>query len=123
MKPVFQTITDPIFGNCRAACIASLLEVDIDDVPNIHGPGWFRSLNDWLRETHGVALVTVELGNTPIWIPDGVPYIASVTDDGCEHAVIMECRDQKKVMVHDPYPLPGEFSQPKRISFLVKAVS
>jgi hypothetical protein len=32
MKPVFQTRYDPPNGNCMAACVASILELPLDDV-------------------------------------------------------------------------------------------
>ena len=47
MKPVFQTrMHDPdkgIIGNCFRACIASILECGIDDIPKIEEQG----MADW----------------------------------------------------------------------------
>ncbi len=34
MKPVYQTITAPGHGNCVQACIASIFELRLDQVPN-----------------------------------------------------------------------------------------
>ncbi len=59
MKPVTQTTCDSQEGNCFAACLASLLEADIDIVPNICAPAyarddWDREINIWLVENFGV---------------------------------------------------------------------
>ena len=34
MKKVFQTIVDPGNGNCMQAAVASLLELEIEEVPH-----------------------------------------------------------------------------------------
>lgn len=34
MKKVFQTIVDKDHGNCMQAVVASLFELELDDVPN-----------------------------------------------------------------------------------------
>ena len=56
------------YGNCLSACIASILDVDIHEVPNLYTlygitrpqhpsapntPYWAEVLNMWLREKHG----------------------------------------------------------------------
>lgn len=43
MEPVYQTIFKPPLGNCEQACIASILELELDEVPNfreIDGGRW-----------------------------------------------------------------------------------
>jgi len=59
MKPVFQTRfggSDSLAeeqGNCLAACLASIFELTLDEVPDPimdEGAEWFREIQDWLRE-------------------------------------------------------------------------
>lgn len=63
MIEVTQTTFGVPGGNCFSACIASLLELSIDDVPYFMGDfsepddgEWFNRLNDWLRPRGFVAL-------------------------------------------------------------------
>ena len=59
------------YGNCLVACIASVLDVDIHEVPNLYTlygitrpqppdavdtPYWAEVLNTWMREKHGKEL-------------------------------------------------------------------
>lgn len=44
MKEVFQTKFGLNQGNCLSACIASILEVSIEDVPDFPTTGWFDVL-------------------------------------------------------------------------------
>ena len=50
MIPVDQTVYGGEAGNCLAACIASLLHLEIEAVPNVceGGDGWFDRLTAWL---------------------------------------------------------------------------
>ncbi len=46
--PVTQTLLSPPDGNCFAACVASILELPIDAVPNYHSDDWFECWQEWL---------------------------------------------------------------------------
>ena len=47
MKFIKQTISSNKNGNCLAACIASLLEKNINDFPEIpNNEKWFDSMNE-----------------------------------------------------------------------------
>lgn len=68
MKPVMQTKTDlsqP--GDCYRACIASVLELPIEDVPDFrqlqeqHGCCMVMESDKWLREHHGKRFISIEL--------------------------------------------------------------
>lgn len=50
MIPVTQTDTSFTTGNCFAACLASVLELPLEQVPNFmdEGTGWYDRYNDWL---------------------------------------------------------------------------
>lgn len=50
MKPIDQTRTDPSEGNCLAACVASLLHLDSEDLPTFPDtPAWWDEFIAWLR--------------------------------------------------------------------------
>jgi len=64
MNPIKQTILhDPdngLHGNCLSAVLASLLHLDISDVPLFITPGtWVKDMNKWLRP-FGLAYCMVE---------------------------------------------------------------
>lgn len=74
------------YGNCLVACIASVLDVDIHEVPNLYTlygitrpqppdavdtPYWAEVLNTWMRENHGKELE----------IMTAIAYASRVTKD------------------------------------------
>lgn len=51
MKKVYQKIIDRGVGDCFKCCIASLLELDYDEVPNfVESEHWYADAIDFLRE-------------------------------------------------------------------------
>lgn len=69
MIGVKQTILDPEQGNCQAACIASILEVDLDDIPDKPEASWderSRIWAEWLHEHYRLATLTFP------WTADGI---------------------------------------------------
>lgn len=112
MKPVKQTKFGPVEGNCFNACIASLLEVDIDVIPDIPpGTDWLtakKKWDEWLLENYSVYLLDVEFDDRTIRMADHLQgyHIMSGTSPRAEypdrtaHSVVgFEGR-----MVHDPHP-------------------
>lgn len=123
MKPVKQTIFGERTGNCFAACIASILEVPLDTVPNFcatsvtpEGQDWLMAANQWLAGK-GLALLDVDIQ------PDGSLGRINALSDGAyciisgksprgefSHATVGRYRlDNKSVthwldFVHDPHP-------------------
>jgi hypothetical protein len=86
MKPVMQTVfateEKPKQGDCFRACIASLLELAIDDVPDFCAePGnWEDRLHAWLGD-RGLATVEINfgVGQTVYPVTDGTVCIVSGT--------------------------------------------
>jgi hypothetical protein len=73
MKPIYQNVTSPSKGDCTAACIASILEVPLESIPNFNlpdGSHYYINLRKWV-ENSGVAFVeyffrkTISLDNLP----------------------------------------------------------
>jgi len=64
MIPVQQTIDRIPGGDCFRACVASVLEMKIDDVPHFcedgkHDGVWYLAFRDWLKE-RGLCAVTYD---------------------------------------------------------------
>ena len=116
MKPVDQTIfggyvegqTHPV-GNCFQACIASLLNMDLDQVPHFVDQMVrlklgrdTAQLNKWL-DKYLLCYVEVYARHNPIEldVPDDVYYLASGPGPrGHRHAVIYRAG----ALAHDPHP-------------------
>jgi len=103
MIPVNQTVLTEGDGNCVAACVASILELGIDEVPNFimdeaQPYSWDVWLTKWCA-AHGV---------NARWTrqrPYGLSIGLGTSWRGTDHAVVM--KDGRTV--HDPNPLvyPG----------------
>lgn len=119
MIPIFQTKfsneENGIYGNCFGACIASLLEIPINEVPAWEDMGsdgsWADSYYSFLASQGFEAdgMILVENGNIDeAWEKlepaDGVNgyFIVGGTSSRCTrgHAVIFK----DKSMIHDPHP-------------------
>ena len=102
MKPVKQTKLGPPDGNCFAACVASIFEVPLDDVPNfIETDNWQNALDEWLNE-RGMCSLSIlpfekEIKPRGYSILSGIPREKTV-----EHCVVA----WDGVMVWDPSPTP-----------------
>lgn len=111
MKPVKQTIIDKDNGNCLQAAVASILELELYEVPHFidQGLDWWFAYRDFLAQYNLF----------PVWtdkfIPFGSWHIESVKSShfpGETHAVVAnpDCE-----IVHDPNP----YNDPKEIDYEV----
>ena len=132
MKPVFQSIVDQDHGDCFRCCIASILEVEADAVPNFVAVERddFHVYDRWCAE-NGIALI--EIGGRGYPEPPsplslfrwdwarGVFCIASLPSQrfpGGWHAVVAQMapdpeypQDAVKLRIaHDPNPDNGPYS-------------
>jgi hypothetical protein len=115
MKPVFQTRFTEDDGNCFEACLASILELDLDDIPeytegNKRMQPYFARLDRELLQGHGLRAVAINVGHKtdgdqpdrlPDYVGEDVYRIASIADTegaGFVHAVVMRGRE----LAHDP---------------------
>jgi hypothetical protein len=104
MKPVDQTKFGKPHGNCLTACIASILECTIEELPDLgdaemRGEHWFKVLNYGLRPM-GLGIILVEQPGAPC-VPDDCHYIAcGPSERGLQHCVVHRYGE----MVHDPHP-------------------
>jgi hypothetical protein len=94
-------------GDCYAACVASLLEVGLTEVPDLAAAGdrWASALRRWLA-ARGLCVAFRPGDGRPLADqPDPSPGYAIVgqrVPDGSVHAVV--CRDGR--IVHDPASRP-----------------
>lgn len=107
MKPVHQTILKPPYGNCLQAAVASILELDLQDVPNFarfmdfenpDNHSWWNFYETWLSQYSLQPLgVLIDDG----WKPRGWHLIIGDSPRGdYEHAIVgYDCEPK-----HDPYP-------------------
>ena len=114
MKKVYQTVftneENTVHGNCLCACIASLLGIDINEVPEINeaGADWFRMLFKFMTEkgyeVGGTArnlqhLIDINCqGVDGLYIGCGLSPRKHVKNG---HAVLI---DIKGNLIHDPHP-------------------
>lgn len=87
MREVTQTILHDqipgVPGNCLQAAVASLLDLDLDDVPHfIEHDNWLQYLVDWGRD-HGYLVIDRQ----PDSVRMGIAY--GPAERGVQHAVVM----------------------------------
>ena len=106
MKPVFQTRYGEGRGNCFQAALASILELELDEVPdfvNAYRDDWFKEVERWLYEKFRAVYVATEyehfLENFADLRASGVYYIqVGPNQNDVMHCVVA----QHGKMVHNP---------------------
>jgi len=92
-------------GNCFSACIASILELKIDDVPLFIEKGkWYHEYQIWLR-SHDLDFIALKpwLSQEEIYIPNVYSIVSGDGPRGLLHSVVY----LESNMVHDPHPEGG----------------
>lgn len=120
MKPVDQTVFTVPGGNCFSACVASLLELPLEDVPYFMGDeppdqpsAWFEQLSDWLRP-RGWWAIPIPIGNG--WKPEGLCILSGKSPRGdFDHCVVAHGLE----VVHDPHPSRAGLESHKDVVVLV----
>ena len=132
MKPVTQEITTGNKGDCLSACLATLLELKIGDVPKFrrdYGPyAMLPAARAWLAKTFRLSLVRVDLRHHPfekLGVAPGQLCIAggrSPVTGGLYHAVVGRIGEDGHCFetLHDPHPKRrGLQGKPVALYFLV----
>lgn len=97
-KKYRQLISDPVIGDCFRACMATLLQLPPEILPNDHSPHWWFTWRDFLSQ-FGLELTT---GGSKDAIWCSTPWIASVPSLNYEteyHAILMHMGGK---VLHDP---------------------
>jgi len=91
-------------GNCFSACLASLFELPLDEVPNFWITGgagddeWWGAVRDWLKP-RGFGIMTLKLSSeTHLELFEGLLIVSGQSRPGRYHATIWK----DGVLVHDP---------------------
>jgi hypothetical protein len=115
MKPQMQTKFGRGEGNCTSACIASILELETEDVPNfaLAGYDWVEACQKWLNE-RGWQMIQLRFENgdqlAHTWFTPGIYTIMggvsprSTKDDVFHHAVVGLTDCWGVWIEHDPHP-------------------
>ena len=101
MKPVDQTSFGKPHGNCLQACIASVLELELDDVPNFmerRGDLWQEAVKDFLAR-FDLDFIDIAV-QSEVYVPSGFHLIAGESQRGLFHSVV----GLNGRLVHDPHP-------------------
>lgn len=98
MRPVDQTKFGAE-GNCTAACIASILELALDDIPDFGDDPLCEKLSEWLRPMGLYAACVALDPKFPRWVPEGYHMLGGESPGGPHHVVA-----RGKDIVHDPNP-------------------
>ncbi len=99
MKRVYQQVSHPIIGDCFRACMASLLELPAEVLPNDHSPEWHFN---WQRFLKQFGLTLSHEGGPKAAIYLQQPWMASVKSLNYEnntHSILMH---EGNVVLHDP---------------------
>lgn len=108
MKPTPQTkfgtkVGNADTGNCFAATIASILEVDLETVPNFcEHEDWRERTNKYLAD-FGLFYIDLQIGEqdpSEIFHYAGYHVISGVGPRGCRHSVV----GFKGITIFDPHP-------------------
>lgn len=112
MRPVDQTVFVVPGGNCFSACVATLLELELAEVPYFMGDGppdqpcnWFELFAAWL-DPLGFYPLCCTLGGDDRWRPQGLHILSGLSPravdlgETWQHSVV--ARGDR--IVHDPHP-------------------
>lgn len=114
MKPQTQLRKEPQ-GDCLRACIASLLEISIEKVPDfttapeIEGspfPAFWIALQSWLGDK-GLFFLEVQLPANFPWMPMVLPAFCiffGETSKGVKHAIVGRVEEDQFIPVFNPWP-------------------
>ncbi len=126
MKPVMQTTLGEDKGNCMSACIASMLEMPIREVPTfLDKETWVRDLNDWLHQ-YGLFYLEIKWNPFPIQLSAPVLCIASGKSPRGNflHCVIGKIKPVSLYkadmeLIHDPHPNREWLIDVQDVGFLI----
>lgn len=123
-----QTIFGSDKGNCLATCIANLLDLDINDVPNFLDAEehWWKELVSWLAD-RGLSIICIGkdiYGRASAHWATCFCIACGRGPRGCRHAVVWKLdgvlAEEAGHMIHDPHPShAGLIDEPDEFYFLV----
>lgn len=125
-------------GDCLRACIASLLDEKIEDVPDFTGEGtdgidWWIKLQTWLLD-RGLFFLEVRIGGTykdgeedkpviAVWNPLPFACLAMLvgpTESGLMHTIVGTCEGSQFLPQFNPLPGSKGITRVDAVAFLVQ---
>ena len=107
MIPVSQTKFGGIEGNCVQACLASVLELPLDAVPNfVTMDDWCGEMEKWLLKLYGLQPLFLKLRReieVDDWRPFGYHLMGGMGPRGLKHSVV----GYRGEIKWDPHPDRG----------------
>lgn len=147
MTPHTQRIFDDKHGDCFAACIASILDLPLDAVPNFRSIqansetyDMVRGADEWLRENYGLRFITIEMYEPKGRPKCDIPILNRLFFKNSDELVILSGESPRKnadgstkyhcvvakadcwgfEIVHDPHPdRTGIVGQPYGVKWIV----
>jgi hypothetical protein len=106
VRPVWQSETELGRGDCLAACVASILELPIEAVPNFRlMPDQWGALQDWLGGRGLFAVRVVAEPECVYPVPDvDCILVGDSPRNPVLHAVVGRASGREWAMTHDPHP-------------------
>lgn len=109
MQPVLQTETELGRGNCLSACLASILDLPADSVPNFRlAADQFAAAQEWLA-TRGLYAVRFVADRARLFVPSGkyCVLLGKSPRRDVGHAVVGVTTPCGFDVAHDPHPSGG----------------
>lgn len=106
-------------GNCFSTCIASILELPLEDVPHFCDfDDWFTVTNDWLRE-RGLSYIEMPypIDNWGSELVAGLGY--HLIHGPAKRGFLHSCVGYAGKIVHDPHPSNAGLLRQDEIGLLV----
>lgn len=137
LKPVFQTIfgngIGTEAGNCMPACLASILEIPLDDIPHFAGNHYeprdfHKAVDEWLRSIgyRPIRMYVENIEECALYIEGWSDEFVLLSGDSPRgdwaHIVVGKVSDHGYSfdVVHDPHPSgSGLASDPKWVTFII----
>jgi len=120
MKPVDQTIfgdgsNGAVPGNCFAACVASLFELPVEEVPHfvaIGGNEFWNVMLEWMRPR---GFYAISVPYSPHFYTPVITIVSGRGPRGFDHSVLW----QNGQMIHDPHPSRAGLLEPVYEEYVV----
>lgn len=116
MHYVDQTVFGCIYGNCVAACLASIFEFPIKKIPNFwketqDAREYWKLTNEWLEKHYNYRLLLIQMQKEDMFFLKDILCIAlGPTERNGDHAVVW-----RNEMIHDPHPSKEGLSEEPNI--------
>jgi len=114
---------------CLSACLSSLLEIKIEDVPRFHemdDASWWAALQDWLCSM-GLQFVMVSLPENMPWFQISYSVeclLIGHTESGVNHAVVGRCEGDQFICTFDPLTGgPPRIASIEYVAFLMPRIT